>query len=85
MTVKLVEELWCDRCKTKFERQDPTGVVANTLTMGIWWLKFLNGTKSRNTNPSNGSWEKYDLCPDCTGEFVHWWQNPPKRGTDASA
>lgn len=78
MTIKLVEEHWCDRCNKPYkERREG---FANTTTMAIGWFRFRNGSGSKNSSPPNRRWENldYDLCMDCTEAFRLWWQNPPR-------
>ena len=85
MTIKHIEELWCDRCKRKFEQREPNSFT-DTMTMVIGWFKFRNGSGSKTTVHGR-RWENldYDLCSDCTQEFTEWWKNPPERVSDAGS
>lgn len=71
MTVKVIEELWCDRCDTKFERGNAYGAIH---TMEIGWFKYRNGGGSKETSPGR-TWENLDkdLCDSCTEAFFEWW------------
>jgi hypothetical protein len=75
---KQVTELYCDRCKRKFERRESG--FADTLTMVIGWFKFRNGSGSKSVSQGR-TWENldYDMCSNCTEEFGVWWKSPPKR------
>ena len=78
MTIKHIEEHWCDRCKRKFEvRESQYGV---TYTMEIGWFEYTNGSGSKDSTHSR-RWENldHDLCSNCTEEFKEWWKNPPER------
>lgn len=76
---KHVTELFCDRCKRKFERRESG--FADTLTMAIGWFKLRNGSGSKSVSQGR-TWENldYDLCSDCTEEFEVWWKIPPTEG-----
>jgi hypothetical protein len=54
--------------------------------MVIGWFKYRNGGGSKTTTHGR-SWENldYDLCSNCTEEFIEWWMNPPERESDALA
>ena len=80
---KHVTELWCDRCKRKFERREAG--FADTITMIIGWFRLRNGSGSRVSPPEHRAWDNLDkdLCSNCTEEFTDWWKNPPERDTDA--
>lgn len=75
---KHITELWCDRCKRKFQKREAGW--ADTITAVIGWFFFTNGSGSKTSKHSR-SWENldYDMCSNCTEEFREWWKNPPPK------
>lgn len=73
MTLKVIEELWCDRCQRKFEKRSADG-YSPCETLEIGWFKYRNGSGSK-ASPPGRSWENldHDLCPICTAQFFDWW------------
>jgi hypothetical protein len=73
MTVKLIEQYFCNRCDRQYEKQQRGRV---TVTMAIGWFRYVNGSGSKLTTPKGRSWENldYDLCDICTESFAQWWK-----------
>lgn len=78
MTVKVVEEIYCDRCDDRFEKRPPSrgDVWSPVVYLEIGWFKYSNGSGSKLTSKGR-SWDNldHDLCPPCTSEFLQWWEN----------
>lgn len=68
MTVKIIEEIHCDRCGQIFDKKGQT--------MEIGWFKFTNGSGSKRSsnNRSHDNLDQ-DLCNDCTESFEAWWES----------
>lgn len=77
MTIKYIEQYWCDRCGGQYEQ---TALVPVT-TMAIGWFKYVNGSGScpRGETASGTTLDK-DMCPDCTYEFRGWWEKGKNNG-----
>jgi hypothetical protein len=76
VTIKVIEQYWCDRCGIQFQRAQQGRV---TVTMLIGWFKFTNGGGSKASSPADRTsrgWENLDrdLCRDCTDSFGEWWK-----------
>lgn len=75
MTIKTIEQYWCDRCGEQFQR---TGGVRPVKSMAIGWFQWNNGSGSKSkrfaTTMSSSDDLDRDMCHECTESFLSWWK-----------
>lgn len=79
MTIKYVEILICDRCKSEFSRTGPSGEYKwLTSYFGIFILDKGSGSRYNPVLEGREYGDRReldkDMCNQCTIEFNEWWK-----------